>query len=70
MKIAPFSSHFSSSRHFTKVTLSHPSHCSITFKCSTPIRHFVANLSLKFGDVSAESKGVMDNNITKNVQNI
>ena len=31
------------------------------------IRHFVAYISLKFGDVSVESKGVMDNNITKNI---
>ena len=29
----------------------------------------MAYLSLKLGDVYAESKGVMDNNITKNIQN-
>ena len=29
----------------------------------------MAYLSPKLGDVYAESKGVMDNNITKNIQN-
>ena len=42
---------FSSSHHFTKVILSHPSHGSISFKFGTPTRHFVDYLSLNFGDV-------------------
>ena len=46
----------------------HPSHGLISFKFGTPIRHFVAYLILKFGDVSIESKGVTDDNIGKNVQ--
>ena len=37
----------------------------IAFKFGTPIRHSVAYLSLKFRDVSAESKGVMHDNIAK-----
>ena len=37
----------------------------ISFKFGTPIRHLVAYLSLKFGDVQANSKGVMNDNITK-----
>ena len=55
LKIVPFSSPFSASSHcFTKVTLSQPKtpcHGSISCKFGTPIRHFVAYLSLKFGDI-------------------
>ena len=35
---------------FYKITLRHPSRGSIYFKLGTPIRHFVAYLSLNFGD--------------------
>ena len=37
---------FYSSHRFTKANLSHPSYGSISFKLGTPIRHFVAYLSL------------------------
>ena len=68
LNTAPLSSHFSSLHRFTKVTLSQPKTLFPwidSFKFGTPIRYFAAYLSLKFGDVLAESKGVMDDNITK-----
>ena len=59
---------YSSSLHqFKRITLSkekQTSHISISFKLGTPIRHIVAYLSLKFGDVQAAFVGVI------NVQNL
>ena len=43
-----------------------PSPLSISLKFGTLIRHILAYLRLKFGDVEAEFKGVMDDNIAKN----
>ena len=54
LKIAQFSSHFSSSHRFNTIPLSQkkqPSPLSISFKFGTLIRHIVAYLRLQFGDV-------------------
>ena len=70
LKIAQFSSHFSSSSHrFNTIPLSQikqPSPLSISFKFGTLIRHIVAYLNPNFGDVSAEFEGVMHDNIARN----
>ena len=59
---------------FYKVTLSQLKTLFLwldSFKVGTAIRHFVAYLSLKFGDIQDErSKGIIDDNMAKNVQNL
>ena len=74
LKIAQFSSHFSSSSHrFNTIPLNQKKHTcslSISFKFGTLIRHILAYLRLKFGDVYTEFEGVIDDNIAKMVQNL
>ena len=69
LKIAQFSSHFSSSHRFNTIPLNQKKHTSpllISFKFGTLIKHILAYLRLKFGVVYAEFEGVMDDNIAKN----
>ena len=53
-----------------KLTKENNPHGLISFKFSTPIGHFIAYLSLNFGDVQAKSEQVMNDNITKNLRNL
>ena len=70
LKIAQFSSNFSSSSHRFNTThlnqKKHTSPLSISFKFGTLIKHILAYLRLKCGDVEAKFEGVMDDNIAKN----
>ena len=53
-----------------KLTKENNPHGLISFKLGTPIGHFIAYLCLYFGDVQAKSEQLMNDNITKNLQNL